>query len=64
MTLQPVSSSMMNAIGWENGVLRIQWSSGKHTDFRDVPEEVFNAMLTSESVGKFYHANIKGKFYE
>jgi len=46
----------------ENEVLTLIWASGTSTDFRGVPKSVWDDLCTSESAGKFYHSQIKGKF--
>ena len=49
--------------GQKVGVLEIEFkSSGAVYQYKDVPVSVYNAMLMAESVGKYFYANIKGKF--
>ena len=62
MILIPVKSSNISAAGHENNTLRIQFSNGTEYDYKDVSSETFNDFMESESQGKFFHKNIKGKF--
>ena len=42
--------------------LRIRYVSGMVYDYRDVPEEVFEAMKASGSKGRFLNQHIKGNY--
>jgi len=43
-------------------VLTIKFKFGGTYDYIDVEEELFNEMKEAPSVGKFFHARIKGKY--
>jgi len=64
----PVDSSLIKQIGYDGETLRVQFNDkktgagGKFYDYRDVPENIYDDLLSAESVGKFFHANIKGKY--
>ena len=45
-------------------VLTVSFHSGSSYDFVNVPNEIFHNMIKAESAGKFYHANVRGKFDE
>jgi len=62
MQLIPVKSSNLKAAGHDNGIMRVQFSNGTEYDYKGVSAEVFNNMLQSKSVGKFFNTNIKSKF--
>ena len=61
MLMKPVTSSQIEAIGHENGVLAVKYKSGGTYHYADVPPATFDAMIKAPSVGSFLHANIKGK---
>tara|TARA_R100000005_G_C4992941_1_gene200086 strand:- start:934 stop:1170 length:237 start_codon:yes stop_codon:yes gene_type:complete len=42
--------------------LSIETTKGSIYTFEGVPEEVANDMAEADSVGKFYHENLKGKY--
>ena len=60
----PVKSSNIAAIGHDPSTktMAVQFKGSGIYHFRDVPAELFDKMLNSESVGKFFHSNIRGKF--
>ena len=43
-------------------ILRIVFTSGNIFDYYDVEKIVFEEFIKAESVGKFFHANIKDKY--
>jgi len=53
---------MISAIEWVDGTLSVTFTSGKVYDFHGVPEEKYHEMVKAESVGKWFNANIKGKY--
>lgn len=62
MKMIPVKSSNIKAAGFENNVLRVEFTNGAQYDYKEVPAEVFNDFMQAKSQGKFYHAEIKSKF--
>lgn len=62
MKMIPVESSNIQSIGWEDMELYITFNSAITYVYYDVPEEVFEEMLDAPSQGKYFHANIKGKY--
>lgn len=60
--MKPVKSSNISHIGHRDGALVVRFHSGDEWEYPGVPAETHAAMLASESVGKFFHAHIKGKF--
>ena len=67
MERQPVSSTMIVSIGYDStsGVLEIEYKSdGAIWQYFDFPEHIWNEFQASESVGKYWHANIKNRFRE
>lgn len=62
MKLDPVKSSGIAAIGYENGTLAVQFSSGRTYIYADVPAELVEKMRGAESIGRFFMAEIRSKF--
>lgn len=60
MQLHDVDSSMMNAIGYDEAsqTLVIVFNSGKTYEYSDVPADVFQGLLKSESKGRFFRNEI------
>lgn len=56
-----VESTLISAIGHdaENKVLHVEFKDGAKWEYAEVDAETFDRMRNAESVGKFFHAEIK-----
>lgn len=63
-TTQIYNSSLINKIGYDESTqeLQITFNNGKRVDYTNVPKNVYNELMNSSSVGKYYNANIKRKY--
>lgn len=63
MTAIPGSSSIA-AAGWDpdTGVLEIQFTSGKTYTYQDVPQEIYDGLMSADSAGQYFHSSIKGVY--
>lgn len=61
MEKQEVESSVISAVG-HTRVLEIEFESGRVYQYFNVPEDIYHAMLDSESKGKYFNQHIRGKF--
>jgi hypothetical protein len=66
MNRESVQSSMIASLGYDSATstLEVEFNSGAVWQYYDVPENVYNDMINSGSLGKFFHANIKGQYSE
>lgn len=64
MQRQEVKSSMFKSVGHSADTLEIEFKNGDIWQYSSVPADVYEAMMKSESVGKYFLANIKGKYTE
>jgi hypothetical protein len=64
MNLVPVTSSNIAKVGYDPvaSKLRVEFTNGAQYDYSSVNEDTFIGLRDASSVGKFFHANIKGKF--
>lgn len=62
ITLSPVKSSQVEAIGFDNGTLAVKYKNGGLYHYHGVSAEDFAACQKCESIGKHLHAHIKPKF--
>ena len=64
MIRQPVSSSNIRSIGYDSisQTLEIEFHSGSIYQYFDVPESIYNALMSASSHGSFFHRHIKGRF--
>lgn len=65
MILTPVKSSNLAAVGYDaaQNVLHVQFK-GKETvyEHRGVPKEIYELMMSADSIGSFYARNIKSNY--
>lgn len=56
-----VDSSNLRSVGYESGVLVIEFTTGDIYVYPDVPGSLFEDFARAESKGRFYNQQIKGK---
>jgi hypothetical protein len=59
----PVTSSNISAVEYDNGQLIIDFVGGSRYAFVNFPDSLWQNFLSSNSKGRFFHANIKGQFH-
>ena len=62
MIMKSVVSSDIDSIGYEYGTLHIRFNSGGLYRYSNVPESIYNGLMSASSHGKYFHAYIKGKY--
>lgn len=70
ITLNGVNSSMISGVGFgkekdddQTGVVEVQFANnGKRWRYYGVTEALYDDMVASPSIGRFFLANIKNKF--
>lgn len=62
MQRQKVQSSSIDSIGYnsDSNILEIEFLNGRIYQFFNVPESIFNGMMSADSHGKYLNDNIKG----
>ena len=55
----PVVSSNLASIGYEGGVLEIEFKSGSVYQYSGVPASVYEALMSAPSHGKYFSAHIR-----
>lgn len=61
-TLTPVKSSNIQSVGHSNDGLFVRFQGGSLYCYPEAPREVYDEMLKAESAGKFFTANVRGKY--
>lgn len=56
------NSSNIEAIGYKNGILSVQFKSGGLYHYEDVTPEQHRAFMAADSYGKHHREHIHGKF--
>lgn len=62
MMNQSVISTNIKHIGWSEETLYIKFKSGDVYSYDEVPLEVYQQLVTAESVGQSFHKLIKNVF--
>ena len=57
-----VSSSNINSIGYANGTLEIEFNNGSIYQYNNVPETLYNGLMSASSHGKYFASHIKNSF--
>ena len=62
--MQPtyLSSSNINAAGYKLGKLYLRFNSGQVYEYDHVPYGTYDALVKSESCGKFFHRFVRSKY--
>ncbi len=61
-TLTPVQSSNIQAVGYSNQGLFVRFIGGGTYHYPDAPKSVFDEMVKSDSVGRYFAHKIRGTF--
>jgi hypothetical protein len=58
----PVTSSNVVSVGYDpnSQILEVEFKNNAIYHYFDVPQHIYESLLSAESVGKFLHANVKG----
>ena len=59
ITMIDIDSSNLNAYGWKDDVLQVEFRNGKKAQYDDVPEEVWEAFQAADSKGSFFYNEIR-----
>lgn len=62
MRKQTCVSSNIAAIGFNDTRLYIKFNNGRVYVYFDVPEGVYDSMAKAESVGKFFHSDVRNVY--
>lgn len=62
MQRAPVQSSNVRSVGYDAGVLEVEFSSGGVYRYAGVPEATYQALMKSPSIGRYVAAQVVGKF--
>jgi hypothetical protein len=64
MKRDPVESSNIESIGYDQkaAILEVQFHSGEIYQYASVPESVYKGLFNAQSKGKYFQANIRGKY--
>ena len=58
----PVVSSNIRSVGYDNGVLEIEFNSGGIYQYPDVPRSTYESLMAASSKGGFFSTYIKERY--
>lgn len=62
MQREPVISESLKGVGYEDGTLEVEFTTGTVYQYFDVPERVFGELMAAESKGSFFNRQIRDRF--
>lgn len=62
MNREPIKSSFIAEIGWQEGTLEIKFSNDEVWQYFNVAPDMWEGFRIAESPGKFFHTHIKDKY--
>jgi len=62
MSMIPVSSSFIRAIGYDGSTLYVEMRNGETYDHHGCPYHHFEGLLNASSKGAYYNRYIRGKY--
>ncbi len=64
MNREFVQSSNLHSVGYEDGILEIEFNDSSVYQYFDVPESTYLGLMQASSKGKFFHKYIKRYRYK
>lgn len=64
MDREKVSSSNIESIGYDesSSILEIEFKDRSVYEYSNVPESEYEALISADSIGSYFHKYIKGKY--
>jgi hypothetical protein len=64
MKLRVVESEMLDAVGYDSDsrILEVIFNSGDRYQYKGVPAEEYERLMSAESIGQYMHKNIIGHY--
>lgn len=62
MQRQPVGSSSLASVGYEDEVLEVRFRNGGLYRYFEVPEDVYCELMEAGSIGRFFNQRIRGRY--
>jgi hypothetical protein len=62
MRREPVSSESLREVGYEDGTLEVEFTTGAVYQYFDVSERIYDDLMAAASKGAFFNAQIRDRF--
>jgi hypothetical protein len=63
MENESAHSSNLKSVGYENGILEVEFHNGGIYQYHGVPESVFHELMNAPSRGSYFHWNVRKTGY-
>lgn len=57
-----VSSNAISSVDYENGYLTVNFRDGTSYIYKNVPQSVYDELLSANSVGGYFNAHIRDQY--
>ena len=58
----PINSSNLRSVGYDGSTLEIRFHSGGNYQYFDVPNTIYNELMSAALSGEYFHANIENNY--
>lgn len=58
----PVESSCLSSVGHQGTTLELEFRTGSVYAYAEVPADEYCALLAAPSLGRYFHAHIRGRY--
>lgn len=58
-----VASANLDTVGYHRGDLYVRFQSGQSYKYEKVPFPVYQALINAESIGQYFHKNVRNAFF-
>ena len=64
MKLRPVQSEMLKLVGYDDRlrILEVVFNTGDQYQYKEVPADEFEGLMSAESIGQYMHKHIIGHY--
>lgn len=62
MSMMPVSSAAIRAVGYDGHTLRVEFHNTGVYDHPGVPYSVYAGLMAASSKGRYYNRHIRGRY--
>lgn len=64
MNRSPVSSSNLSSVGYDEDskILEIEFNDGSVYQYSNVPQNIYEGLMSASSHGKYFHRNVRGSY--
>ena len=62
MKTKKIYQANINTVSWNDNTMTLEFSNGQVADYLEVPEGIYEGVITAESAGSYMNRYIKGNY--